>query len=363
MQTFSAKIPGDLVRPAIRTSDDGMREIKPGTPFRQIKKTLDSGYEVLLAGTHGFALGIHSWLKKECLKSTPIVDYASWRQYKRMLHEYQSRVWIKVMNGRPTILKSPHNPWLSEFFPEYDEYYIGFADFLGMNGARQWYEKGIQYPMINHRLFPYYGVYFPTRYDHLRLFDQWLSSEKGFRRAIDIGAGCGILSFIMRKHGIGFIHATDTNPNAVFGLMEELHRHGVMHGDVIFPEQADLFGSFVPGPDDLVVFNPPWIPAKAETTMDSASYFSDGFFDRFFNEIRTSCAKGTRIAILFSDFAQVAGITNLNPIVESLQQFSNDVHLLGYDKKPVSDKPGKQKSWVAGIRQDEHVELFVLERT
>ncbi|TVR43206.1 MAG: hypothetical protein EA394_01630 [Bacteroidia bacterium] len=362
MHTFSAKIPGDLIRPAIRTAADGMREVKPGTPFRQIKKILDSGYNCYLTGTYGFALSVHSWLKKESLKLIPIVDYAAWRQHKQILHEYQSRVWIKISKGRPNIHKAPQNPWLSEFFSGYDDFFMGFADFLGMNGARQWYERGIQYPVVNHRLFPFYGVYFPTRFDHLCLFDRWISSEKDFRRALDIGTGCGILSFIMRKQGVSFIHATDTNPNAIFGLMEELHRHGIMHGDIIFPEQADLFGSFVPGPGDLVVFNPPWIPGKAETALDSASYYPDGFFERFFNEIRTRCIKGTTIAILFSDFARVAGITSRHPIEEALQQFSKDVHLLIHDKKPVSEQPGKYKSWIADIRQNEHVELFVLKK-
>lgn len=39
----------------------------------------------------------------------------------------------------------------------------------------------------------YYGAYFPTRFDHLLLFDNWLNRYKGSKKtAIDAGIGSDV---------------------------------------------------------------------------------------------------------------------------------------------------------------------------
>ena len=62
---------------------------------------------------------------------------------------------------------------------------------------------------------PYYGAYFPTRFDHLKLFDKWLKKYTGSKeKAIEIGVGSGILSYQLIKNGFSDIYASDTNKNA-----------------------------------------------------------------------------------------------------------------------------------------------------
>ncbi len=356
-------LPGNIVKPAVRDKATGMKEVLPGTPFKKIMRLLNNGYDINLTGTYGFAMAFYSWIKQQVGKKIPVCDYHSSRKHRTTLHAYQSKLWICVQNGQACLDKAPENQWLKDFYPGMNTFYLTFADFLGMNGARQWYEKGIKYPMINHPVHPFYGVYFPTRFGHLHLFDHWLSGTyKMFTSAIDIGAGCGILSFIMYKRGIGKVAATDINPNAIYSIQMDVQRSDIYPERSILAEQGSFFGQFLPGEYDLVVCNPPWIPGKAETALDSGCYYPAGFFDRLFDELKNKCLPGTTICILFSDFAQVAGITEKHPVEDMLAAHRNDFNLISYDKQNVEEKAARSKSWVQQIRNNEHTELFAFIR-
>lgn len=362
MQTLSSPLPANIIKPPVRITAAGIKEVIPGTPFARIHKLLDNGYDICFTGTYGFAMSFYSWLKQRMAEKIPICGYHSSREHRHAWHRVQAKIWIRIKNASPSLAKAPNNPWLKDFFSGYDDFFITFSDFLGMNGARQWYEKGIRYPMVNHPIHPFYGVYFPTRHTHLTLFEQWMDSGKGFHRAADIGTGCGILSFIMHKHGVREIHATDINPNAIYSLQEDIQRLGISHGNYIFPEQADMLGSFLPGPEDLITFNPPWIPGKAENMLDKGCYYPPGFFERFFGELKKNCPSGTSITLLLSNFALVAGITKEHPIEEALKLFEKDFVLNDYNQRSVREKPSKAKSWIQSIRNKEKVELFAIRR-
>lgn len=362
MQGNGGAIPDQLNRPEVRTFSTGMREIKPGTAFSSIWRALEQGHDIVLTHTYGFAMSFYTWLKKRVGATVPVHDYPSSRRHREWLHQYQSKIWIKVSAHQVMLKGAPENPWIREFYPATPDFFITFSDFLGLNGARQWYLRGKSFHVLNHLIHPFYGVYFPTRESHLVLFDRWLATQPGFTRAADIGAGCGILSFIMHKHGVKHIHSTDISPNAIFSIQEDLRRLHITSGQIIFPEQADMLGSFLPESRDLVVCNPPWIPGKPLTPLDYGSYYEEGFFDRLFGTQLTRCPEGVQIAILFSDFAQVAGISESHPIEEALQLHHSDFRLQLYDRALVQDKPSKRKSWIQKIRSKEHVELFILER-
>ncbi len=362
MEANKGIIPEHIIRPEVRTFSTGMREISPGTAFDEIWRLLEGGYDILFSHTYGFTMAFYSWLKKRIQEKVPVRDYPSSRKHRQTLHTFQSKMWIPVRNHEPDLKKAPKNRWFKEFYPETPDFFITFSGFLGMNGARQWYEKGIRYDALTHPLHPFYGVYFPTRQSHLHLFDKWLGQAETFPRAVDIGTGCGVLSFMMHKHGIKEIHATDINPNAIYGLMEETERLGMSSGKFIFPEEADLLGSFNPAAGDLVVCNPPWIPGKTLHPLDQGSYYEEGFFLRFFEHLKQKCPPGTQVVIIFSNFAMVAGITDLHPIEEALETHHEDFELQTYDRMKVQDTPSKKRSWLQAVRDQERAELFVLQR-
>lgn len=362
MYDNGASIPNHLIRPEVRTFSTGIREINPGSPFGSILKVLELGHDIVLTHTYGFAMSFYSWLKQRVATTVPVHDYVSSRKQRERLHQYQSKTWIKISDHQVALKGAPENLWIRKFYPETPDFFMRFSDFLGLNGARQWYLKGKSFRVLNHLIHPFYGVYFPTRQSHLDLFDQWLSTQSAFIRAADIGTGCGVLSFIMHKHGVKQVHATDINPNAIFSLQEDLRRLHITSGQTIFPEEADMLGSFHPESGDLVVCNPPWIPGKPFTTLDQGSYYEESFFHRLFDTLQAKCPGGVQIAILFSDFAKVAGISKSHPIEEALELYHDDFQLQVYDRAPVQDKPSKRKSWIQEIRSKERVELFVLER-
>jgi len=356
------KIPKEIIRPNICTKGDRFFRVFPGSPFRDIHKIIKRGQDICITGTYGFAMNFYAWIKKELGAHLPVKDYISSRDHRKTLHSHQSQIWIRIRNHEPGLEKAPRNPWLKEFYPEENDFFITLADYLGMNGARQWFERGIHYQVLSHSLHPFYGVYFPTRHEHLHLFDRWLHKHNGYKHAIDIGTGCGVLSFLMLKHGIRHIHATDINPNAIFSLQLELERHGKEKIDNIRTEHASLLGSFCPGSEDLVVFNPPWIPDFPEKMMDRATYFEGGFFDHFFDEMIRKCKSGTTLLIFFSNYAMLAGIIKENPIMECINRRKDDFLLISQTKAPVGQSPSRKKSWLQSIRSEEQVELFEVKR-
>jgi hypothetical protein len=349
-------------KPVILTDKEEIIRIVPGTPFRDILMNIRRNNHICLTGTYGFAMDFYAWVKKQVSAKNPANDYSAWRDQRKALHRYQSHIWIQIDCHRPALEHAPANPWLKEFYADHENFLITFADYLGLNGSRQWYEKGVHYPVIDHAIHPFYGVYFPSREDHLLLFDSWLKEQKPFRRAVDIGTGCGILAFMMQKHNIRDIHATDINPNAVFSLRQTLKSSEINIPGSIIVEQASLLGSFEPAENDLIVFNPPWIPGKAEKTLDRASYYEPGFFDRFFDEISHKCLKGNTIVLLFSNFAMLAGLTSENPIKEALKNFEETLQLVEFKKLKVRQEASKKKSWLHEIRKNEDIELFVVRK-
>jgi len=357
-------LPDNLISPPIRPVTDAVLDLAPGTPFRDAFLLLSQGRGVCLTGTYGAAMAFYSRLKKEIAANHPIHDYASSRRHQDAWHAVNAQVLIRISDHRPALERAPHNPWLKDFFPDVQQFLMAFATFLGLNGARQWYEKGIRYPVLPHRIHPFYGTYFPTRHDHLLLFDRWLKSTgtEVYRRGIDIGTGCGVLAFIMHAHGLPHIQATDINPNAIYSLQEDLKRLGPLAERSIFPEQADLLGSFQPQSRDLIVFNPPWIPAEPETPMDEACYYRPNFFEDFFCRMARQCPTGTTLVLLFSNFAKVAGLLTEHPVLHALEEHHALFKLADLSREPVRQASKKGTAWLSEIRRQEQVEVLVIQR-
>jgi predicted RNA methylase len=358
MAQIEYPLPVDLIKPAILDPDGSIVRINAGETFRKIRKTMEQ-QAVWLDGSYAFAMSFYSWLKTQVSREYPITDYESSRINRHAFRQLNAKLWIAVKNHHPGLAKAPGNPWLKLFYPNNLHFLMQFSDFLGMNGAWQWYQKGVKFPVLDEALFPFYGVYFPTRFEHLILFDKWLASRPAFTRGLDVGAGCGVLSYLLMKHGANEVHATDINPNAIFGLKQQHQRRNT--GLKLLAEQASFTGSFIPQTGDLLVFNPPWIPAPAEAGLDWAMYYTSGFFESFFSEACQKMKSGSKLVLLFSNFARVAGITTEHPIEQELAT-GGRFRLVEKLKMPVHQAPSPRKSWLSTIRRKERVELWVVEQ-
>jgi tRNA1(Val) A37 N6-methylase TrmN6 len=145
---------------------------------------------------------------------------------------------------------------------------IPLRELLGVIGAHQLRRKGIAVPALKERIHPHYGVFAPTRPDYVALAaDQPLPAAT---MAFDIGTGTGVLAALLAQRGLQVI-ATDTSNRAITCAQDNLNRLGLTNKVEVL--HHDLFP---PGRADLIVCNPPWIPARPISLLDHAVYDEDG---------------------------------------------------------------------------------------
>lgn len=279
------------------------------------------------------------------------------RDYRSVFRELSHKLLIRIYNHKLAVKKAPEIGWLKLLYPELNDFLLPFPQVQGLNSSWQWYEKGIKIPVLDFKIHPFYGTYFPTRFEHIELFDKWLSNYKGDKQsAIDIGIGSGIMSFQMLKHGFEKIYGTDINPNAIIGIHEELKNNNQSSNIALF--YGDLFANcnLI---SELIVFNPPWIPASYDSIgIDKAIYYDADLFPRFFNEAKKQLKKDGRLAIIFSNLSQITKGEDNHPIKYELDNGGRFQKELLFQKKvnSASDKTKRNQNW----RQNEIVELWIL---
>ena len=317
-----------------------------------------AGKYVLVEEFYSNGLQVLNELKRNLLlKHKDHKSFQGQRDYRAAFREASHRLLLKVENNKLMVKKGPDFAWLELLYPDVSEFYISFPDVQGMNSSWQWYQKGLEVKTLNLNIHPYYGTYFPTRFDHLKLFDKWLKKYEGSKtNAIDIGVGSGVLSFQLIQNGFENIYACDTNKNAIIGVAEEIERLGykdkmtLSHGDLF--ENCDVKA-------DLIVFNPPWLRAKhtLEEGIDKAMYYEEDLFPRFFEQAQEHLSPNGKIVLIFSNLAQVVDEESIHPIIEELQKnnrYRKELHLKR-DVRASSRRTKRRDS-----RDTEKVELWVL---
>jgi len=316
-----------------------------------------AGKYVLVEEFYSNGLQVLNELKKQLLLKHKDKSFQGQRDYRAAFRKASHRLLLKVKDNKLIVKKSPDFGWLELLYPDVSEFYVPFPEVQGMNSSWQWYQKGLEVKTLDLTLHPYYGTYFPTRFDHLKLFDKWLKKYDGSKtNAIDIGVGSGVLSFQLIQNGFENITAIDTNKNAIIGVSEESKRLGyedkmtLIHSDLF--ENCDVKA-------DLIVFNPPWLLAKhdLEEGIDKAMYYEEELFPRFFEQALEHLAHDGKIVLIFSNLAQVVDEESTHPIIEELQKnnrFRKELHLKR-DVRASSRRTKRRDS-----RDKEKVELWVL---
>jgi len=316
-----------------------------------------AGKYVLVEEFFSNGLQVLTELRRNLLLKHKDKSFQGQRDYRSAFREASHRLLLKVKDNKLTVKRSPDIGWLTLLYPDTSEFYVSFPEVQGMNSSWQWYEKGLEIKTLNLTLKPYYGTYFPTRFDHLKLFDKWLKKYDGKKtNAIDIGVGSGILTFQLIQNGFKNIFATDTNKNAIIGVAEESKRLGFV--DKITLNHGDLFDN-CDIKADLIVFNPPWLLAKhaLEEGIDKAMYYEEDLFPRFFEQAQEHLSTDGKIVLIFSNLAQIVDKENTHPIIEELQKhkrFRKELHLTR-DVRASSRRTKRRDS-----RENEKVELWVL---
>ncbi len=318
---------------------------------------LIDGHYVLVEDYFSSGLTVLNALKSSLKNIHSDDSFLGQRDLRSVFRELSNKVLLPINAHKIDVKKAPHIGWLKILYPDLDIFLLPFPQVQGLNSAWQWYENGIAMPVLDNKIYPFFGTYFPTRFEHLNIFDHWLKQLKGEKKsAFDIGIGCGVLSFQMLKYQFEKIYGTDTNPNAIYSVHEYMDRNGL--NSKIELINGDLFEG-CPEKTELIVFNPPWLPAAYNAEgLDMAIYYNDTLFPRFFEEAVKRLKPDGRVVLLFSNLGEITGTAEVHPIEKELSSGGRFYKEVFVQKKvsAASGKTRRNQNW----RKAEMVELWVL---
>jgi SAM-dependent methyltransferase len=192
---------------------------------------------------------------------------------------------------------------------------VSLRALLGVIGAHEWRKKGIDLPEAGGRIYPHFGVFAPIRREYLDLVRTAVLPAFALASvAFDIGTGTGVLAAILARRGIERVVATDLDPRALACARENVRQLGLSERvDVV---QADLFPE---GRAPLVICNPPWVPARPSSPIESGIYDPDSRMLRgFLRALPEHLEPGGEGWLILSDLAEHLG---LRTRVQLLQEF------------------------------------------
>ncbi|HBT33332.1 MAG TPA: methyltransferase [Pusillimonas sp.] len=172
----------------------------------------------------------------------------------------------------------------------------------GALSAYAWQNKGVDIPALPEPISVRYGVFSPIRGEYLNLI-KTTELPPDTRLAFDIGTGSGVIAAILALRGIPKIIATDTNEDAILCATENFMRLGVQ--TAIRLEQTDLFPSQHPLAD-LIVCNPPWIPARPTSPIETAVYDPDNaMLEKFLSQAVQHLNPNGQVWLVMSNLAEL----------------------------------------------------------
>ena len=183
---------------------------------------------------------------------------------------------------------------------------VALRELTGVVGAHEWRKKGVAMPVLGKdaRIHPHYGVFSPVRGEYVALVNEAPLPQGACELAFDIGVGTGVLSALLAKRGVRRVVATDVSPRALACAADNLARLGLQ--DKVELQQTALFPA---GQAALIVCNPPWVPARAVTTLEQSVYDENSAMLRGFLEgLRAHLLPQGEGWLILSDLAEHLGL-------------------------------------------------------
>lgn len=208
---------------------------------------------------------------------------------------------------------------------------------LALISAYEWRKKGVQIPFLGARIHPHFGVFSPIRGEYLELVAK-TPLPSGTQLAMDIGCGTGVLSAILAKRGVPKIMAIDLDDRALACARENIENLGFAN-QVEFVK-ADLFPKDQAISADLIVCNPPWIPALPTSPIESAVYDPDSRMLRaLLGEVSNYLQPKGELWLIISDLAERLGLRSRDQLLAWIAQAG----LLVLDRMDTAPKHQKTK--------------------
>lgn len=190
---------------------------------------------------------------------------------------------------------------------------ISLRELQGLVGAYEWRKTGILIPSLNAEIYPHYGVYSPIRGEYIELVERAIL-PKNIEIAYDIGVGTGILSAILACRGVGKIIATDVDHRALICAEENLNRLGLL--SQVSLQTADLFPKNEPKAQ-LIVCNPPWLPARANAPIEHAVYDPNSqMLKGFLAGLSAHLSEKGEAWLILSDLAEHLGLRTRSELLD-----------------------------------------------
>ena len=183
---------------------------------------------------------------------------------------------------------------------------LTLRELTGVVGAHEWRKKGVAMPQLGKeaRIHPHYGVFSPVRGEYVALVNEAPLPQGARELAFDIGTGTGVLAALLAKRGVRRIVATDVSERSLVCAQDNLQRLGL--SEKVELQQTDLFPE---GQAALIVCNPPWVPARAVTTLEHSVYDENSAMLRGFLEgLRTHLLPEGEGWLILSDLAEHLGL-------------------------------------------------------
>lgn len=196
---------------------------------------------------------------------------------------------------------------------------VSFTELLGVIGAHEWRKKGVEVPALDARIHPHYGVFSPVRGEYVDLAAQIplpvSPGRVGRRTGFDVGTGTGVLAAVLARRGFDRIVATDISPRALACARENVGRlHLTGRIEVVGP------GLFPEGRADLVVCNPPWIPAQPTSAVEQGVYDPDsGMLRGFLHGLTAHLETGGEGWLILSDLAEHLGLRTRSALLADIE--------------------------------------------
>ncbi len=210
---------------------------------------------------------------------------------------------------------------------------LSLRELLGMNGAHEWRKKGVAVDALPANIHAHYGVYSPIRGEYLDLINT--TSLGNAKTAFDIGTGTGVIAAILVTRGIKAVMATDNSVRALNCAAENIEKLNLKQ--YITLEQANLFPSGHKKAD-LIVCNPPWLPAKANAPIEHAIYDpNSAMLKGFLNGVSAHLNDDGEAWLILSDLAEHLGLRSN----EELQKWIADAGLSVVEKLDIAPKHAK----------------------
>jgi len=242
---------------------------------------------------------------------------------------------------------------MEAYGPTTQDSVLSLRELLGVIGAHEWRKSGVDIPVLGARIRPHYGVFSPVRGEYLQLLAE--APLPDMETAFDIGTGTGVIAALLARRGIGRVIATDTNPAALACARENIQRLWLAAQIEIL--DADLFP---PGKAGLIVCNPPWLPASANSVLDHAIYDPDSrMLKGFLAGLAEHLETGGEGWLILSDLAEHLGLRTREELLAWIAAAGLQVRART-DIRPTHPKTREQADPLHAARQAEITSLWCL---